>query len=548
LNGFSEPEEQDNGGSGPDLRLLVVRGVVRSLPWVILLILLGAGTGIGVGLLQPNRYESNAKLSLRVGAREQLTAESLVNFDERQRVSPPTLVDELQMLSDVAIYERVARDLGPRFVLQTADPGRDDGPGTFLPIRLMHRLQGLAIRNLATTSQDPGSDELRLATKVLWENKSVQNEPGSSVILVSYTATSPEKARTIVQALTTAFIERHRAQFSIRSLLEKSRSQLEQARQSRDETAKAYVDQVSESGIAVLETQVPRLETELSLLEGELFAARVRGEEIGRLKTSLSNRLKGIPAEVEIQRPSVMIPNEEYETQLTLKRALLSQKQEMMIRERPSEELRRREREFDNQIAKVDQKLQSTPRVIVQGTEMQENLGHSAMESRIVDLEVEEEALPVKVGLLETRLESKKTRHGDLQKQLLTATMMRKDLASTRDAEEARYTHLVDRLSVLQALENIDVNEEANLRVLQAPTLERERVGPQRASLFFKGLFAGIVAAIAFAILRQRFDRRLRYPETFELARGVPVLGIVPHLSSLRRLRARALTGRGAEA
>ena len=87
MNEFTELDPRDEGGPGPDLRVLFVRGVARSLPWVILLILLGAGAGIGVGLLQPNRYTSNAKLSLRAGAREQLTSESLVNLDEIGRAS-----------------------------------------------------------------------------------------------------------------------------------------------------------------------------------------------------------------------------------------------------------------------------------------------------------------------------------------------------------------------------------------------------------------------------------------------------------------------------
>ncbi len=148
MNGFAESDwrdlrdERDASGPGLDLQRLLVRGVARSLPWVLLLILLGAGTGLALGLLQPNRYVSNAKLFLRMGAREQLTSESLVDLDERQRTPPPTMVDELQMLADVALFERVARELGPRVLLAPADPARDDGPLTPLPVRWMHGLQG----------------------------------------------------------------------------------------------------------------------------------------------------------------------------------------------------------------------------------------------------------------------------------------------------------------------------------------------------------------------------------------------------------------------
>jgi uncharacterized protein involved in exopolysaccharide biosynthesis len=541
LNEFAGMGEQDADGGGPDLRLLFVRGLARSLPWMILLVVLGVAAGALAGLLQPNRFVSNAKLFLRMGAREQLTSESLVELEEREHAPPPTMVDELQMLSDVAIFERIARELGPRVVTQAADPERDDGPLTSGPVRLLHRVQGFLGRRTAELGSDPAEDELRVATRVLREDTVVFNEPRSSVILLSHTSSTPELARTIVQALASAFIQRHREQYSIESLLDRSRKRLEEAKQARDEAAKAYVEQVSQSGIVVLETQVPRLETELSSLEAELFTARVRREELSRVQTSLSNRLKGIPVEVEVQRPSVMIPNEEYETQLALKRMLLAQKQEMLIQSRPSEETRRREKEFDNQIAKVDERLKSTPKAIVQGSEMQENMGRSAMEARIIDTEVEDEALLVKLALLESRVEAKRVRLTELQKQLLGATMMRKDLAAGREAEEQRYAHLLERFSVLEGLENI--HGEANLSVLQAPTLELEKVSPRRGALLLKGLVLGLLAALAFALLRQKLGSRLCDPESFEHARGVPVLGVVPYLGSLRRLRRSALAG-----
>ena len=109
MNGFSEVE-QEGEGAGPDLRHLSARGVVRSFPWVVLLVALGGAAGLVLGLLRPNRYESTAKLSLRMGAREQLTSDSLLDVDDRQRVPTPTLADELQMLSDVTLFERVARE------------------------------------------------------------------------------------------------------------------------------------------------------------------------------------------------------------------------------------------------------------------------------------------------------------------------------------------------------------------------------------------------------------------------------------------------------
>lgn len=526
-----------------DLREMLGRVVLPALPWMLGFVLLGALGGIGLGLLRPDTFESSSKLFLRMGAREQLTSEALLESDEGPRAPPPTMADELQMLSDGAIFERVAREIGPRTLTEPADPARSDGPQTSLSVHMVHWFRGFLARRLSDLRSSAEADELLEATRLLRTQSSVTNDPRSSVILVTSTSSTPELARRVVESLSNAFIQRHREQYSIQALLERSRVQLEEAREARDKAAKAYVDQVSQSGIVVLETQVPRLETELGSLESDLFAAHVRREELNRTRTSLSNRMQGLPAEIEIERPPVMIPNEEYETQLALKRMLLAQKQELLIQSRPSEETRRREKEFDNQIAKVDERLKATPKITSQGTETQQNLGRTAMEARVVDVEIEDEALLVKIGLLEARVEEKRARWSELQKQLLTATMIRKDLGASRDAQEQRYAQLLGRFSVLQGLDNIDDNTKANLSVLQAPTLELEKVGPKRGSLLLKGLLVGLLAAFGFAFLRAQFERRLCYPESFERARGVPVLGVVPRVSSLRRLTRTARIG-----
>ncbi len=542
LTGFAAAREDRANDEGSAPRASFGRAVLRSLPWVVCLIVLGAAIGVLIGLAQPNRYVSTAKLTLRMGAREQLTSESLLDFDERPHATTPTMFDELAMLSDVAIFERVAKTLGPDMVLAPADPERDDGPSTAFPIRAMHALQAWISRNRTASSESP-EKTLRAATRSLFENTTVVNEPGSSVILVSTTSSSSTLARSIVDALSAAFIARHREQFSIETLLAKTRTEAADVKRARDETAAASVAQISTGRIAELETQVPRVELEVASLEGDVFEAGVRREEIARQREALSGRLKGIPSEVEIRRPRVMIPNEEYETQLSLKRSLLAQKGELSIQNRPSEETRRRDKEFDNQLAKVDEKLAALPKTIAQGSEMEANASHAAMEAQIINLEVEDEGLSVKQGLLSTRLDAKRGEATELEKRLLTANSLRKDLTTSRDAEQTRYSRVLSRLSSLESLENIDASEGANLRVLQAPTLELESVGPKRAKLLFEGLFAGIFAATAFAILRQRFERRLRYPESFELARGVPVLAVVPRLASLSRTRSHASVG-----
>jgi uncharacterized protein involved in exopolysaccharide biosynthesis len=545
LNEFAQmpaQSPQDRERSGPDMHDLFVRGVVRSLPWLCLFVALGVATGFVIGLIQPNTFVSTTKLMLRPGAREQITSESLVGLESEHLSSPLTMYDELQMLSDPAIFESVARQIGPNEILEPADPERDDGPRVSAPVHWVHYLQARCNSWLAAR-RDPApegdAERLRRAAKALREDTSILNEAGSNVIVITHTSTSPERARKVAQTLADAFIERHREQFSIQSLVEASRVKLEQAKQLRDAAANAYLEQVNKSGFAELDQQVPALTTEITALENELLQARIRQRGIAKQRAALSGRLEDVPAaDIEILAPAVMIPNEEYETQLMLKRSLLTQKANIPLENRTIEERRRLEQYYDQQIAAADQKLQQLPKAVAQNAELREheNAAHTTLSTRIEDLELEDQALVEKVELLDQRLTEKRALVADLRKQVLTATLRQKDLETAREAEDARYKQLLSRFSIFEALGNIDLHEQPNLRVLQAATLELDKVGPKRLTLLLKGLCAGLLVGLAFAVLRQRLDRRLSQPETFERTHGLPVLGVVPDVPALHRL------------
>jgi uncharacterized protein involved in exopolysaccharide biosynthesis len=153
-----------------------------------------------------------------------------------------------------------------------------------------------------------------------------------------------------------------------------------------------------------------------------------------------------------------------------------------------------------------------------------------------LDPQLDEDWLNQKIKLLTDRIEEKHAQADEARKQSQIADSERKSLALERDNAANRYQRMQDRFSQAEALSAIDTNEGANLRVLQTPTLERDKVGPKRLSLLLKGLLAGLFVGSLFAILRQTLDPTLRYPELFEQSHGLPVLGVVPQSSALRKL------------
>ena len=525
---------------GPDMRTLLLGGLSRSFGWVLFFAALGALAGVLVGLVQPNLYESNSKLLLRVGARELLTSESMLGAVEDPRLSAPTVADEIQMLSDVALYEKVARDLGPETILKPADPGREDGPGTPFYTRAMHTLQARlfgALPGVLPADHDCAGAAcatcLRKAAKSLAKHTELGGEEGSNVIRVRSVSTSPELAQRTVQALTDAYIDRHREQYSIQALVERNRPKVQQAKRDRDAAAVAYLEHINRTGIEGGEPQLaPTSAAELSALEDKLWEARLQLEQVRDRRQAIASRSEGQSDPIQAFGPVVMVPNEAFESLLAQKLGLLAERR---ARPAPSPS---RTRLLDERIAEIEESLSRMPTVVAKATEgrMLVSSDEEIPLAAGVDLAADEHALELKIQALTARYEEKKARSDETRRQNLLLEQERKDLAVRRDHAETRYKELQDRFATFEALGAIDVNEEANLRVLQAPTLEREKVGPERGELLLKGLVVGLLFGGVFAVARQRLDSRVRYPELFEHAHGLPVLGVVPRHPALREL------------
>ncbi|HUR28093.1 MAG TPA: hypothetical protein VM509_07895 [Planctomycetota bacterium] len=517
----------------------MTRGLARSWPWLCVLVGIGALTGIVLGLLQPNTYESTTKLVLRSGAREQLTAESVVELEGGHLTLPPTMHDELQMLMDPAIFEQVARDIGPRDILEPADPARQDGKASE-PVHWMHALQAKLLHwsdKRLQSALDSEDQRVRRAAKKLLEDTEITNELNSSVIVVKHTSTSPERARHVARTLADAFINRHKDQFSIRALVEASRIKLDQAKTFRDEAATAYMEQIHKFGFAELDPQVPVLTTELTRLEDDLRSAKARQRAIVKQRAILSGHLEDVPPELRVVGPPVLEPNEEYASQLALRSSLVQKKAEISLLSLPKAERARQQSAIDEQIRLTEEKLSKMPHNVPKNAELREsNTEFGALSTKVEDLDLEEKDIEERVASLTQYIGEKKTIVEQLKREQLTATLRQKDLDTARTAQEANYQQQLTRFSALEALGNIDMEEDANLRVLQAATLEPDKVGPRRFSLLLKGAFAGLILGLAFAVLRQRLDRKLTQPDLFERTSGLAVLGVVPDMPELHRL------------
>ncbi|MFN0242923.1 MAG: GumC family protein [Planctomycetota bacterium] len=521
-------DELDDARPSPGGFLLLA--VARSYRWILVSAVLGGAVGVFFAAAKPNTYTSEAKLLLRIGAREEITAEDIALPGGGRRESRPTMQDELHMLRDGTIYEGVAARFGTDVILRPADPSRHDGPDTPAPVRWMHALQSyfLGLRSGGVLEGAPSDPKVvKLAAEVLLTNTNLFTERDSNVITVTHTATSPERAQEVTDTLTHAFIERHRTQFSIQSLLGTNRGKLVEAQQSFEDARKRYHDHVQECGFIDLELQGDALMTETETAEANLFASRLRRDEIAAERKTLAAQLEQTPPEIESIVPAIFGQNPLYQSQLQLRSNTISDRDRLPFLGLTMDEQARREKNYSALIEELDRELAQIPTVIVEVPEQRHrapNPEFTTLKRRIDDLDVTDQSLWTRTRKLDSHLKAQATR----MERFAQCKSLHGMMEVTIEAEKERYTQLQERYAHLEALSSIDIEGDTNLRILQAATLPYDKDGPDRKKVVVLGLFAGLCAGFGLAGARHYLDAKLRYPSAIAQSLGVEVLAVVP--------------------
>ncbi len=521
-NSATADEDPDDEIAPPfDARDLIGASVARSWRLIFAFAVLGGLAGLVWGLYQTNTYVSTAQLLLRVGAREDLTAEDFLGqASPASRTSTP-IRDEIALLSDMAIYVKVARLLGPAEILDPGDPTMLDGAGTPWYVRKLHVLQRdlqAARWNQRLILGEGPNQGVALAAEVLRRNTRLWVEDGSNVIHVAYTSSSPERAQRVTFALVDAFLQRHRNQFSIEPYFQSNLTQVEEARERSDRAQKAKYDHLAECGFYDLEAQWAEMFSENDELERELYAARTREVELINERDQVSARL------------SDMGVTSEYDELLRKRRKLQADRAVATAQARFKEELQRQLRGYDEQIREVElelKKLESSLPSAVRAKPSESVSVVSEAENvrrRMDSLDTELRNLGVRIARLDGRLQDVNLRMNRLRE----CSAIHPQLENAVTTEKAAFERLAERFATVEALRTIEREGDINLRMMHEPTLPFEKHGPKRPLMAAGGLFAGLFGGLLLAIVRQAFDRRLRYPGSTQRALGVPVLAVVP--------------------
>lgn len=518
-----------------DLKILLLYGVFRSKFWVLLLGAVGLVGGLIYGASKPNVYRSSGLLYYRAGMQEALTEEALLGLTpDNQRLVAPGIADEIMLLDDYEIFEELAAELTPAYILDTEVPTATDTDKTPFPVRIMHRLQAfLQARRDKVTGDGPL--ELAWTARHLQNRTSLEPIRSTSYIRVSYQGYTPESAQEICQRAMDAFVERHVEVYGVGSKLDEQEAKVIDARELLFQRDDDYDEYRKSCGVWDYTAEMEKNRLAIEEIQSELRSKETEVNAVNAKIKNYSQLMEVTEPLVEQTTQPVIAKNPmyaEYESRLNqldieeieaTARSLMEDKSDV----RTTLERIGRER------AAFLAKLESLPETIeVEKSRVQTVMNEQfyVFQDKLVDFEAERDALIAVVEGLRAELE-----RAEARRELIEACQT--DHESHADLMELAQREYDQQTAVLETLKKLSVREEsgsANLKITHAPRLPLTKQGPNRWKPLAMGTFAGFALGVALAVLRQLLDRRVRYPENIAKGMGLKVLGVVPETRRLR--------------
>ncbi|NOT30570.1 MAG: hypothetical protein HOP15_09010 [Planctomycetes bacterium] len=529
--------ELDPAGDNLDLRSLL-QGLARSSRWIVALVLLGSLVGLGYGLVRPNQYVSEGKIEVRLGIRERRTPESSLDPTNDAPAPVPGIGDEIELLYNPEVYERIARQIGLERLLAPYDPSASDA-GTTLPTRWLHVLQSWWFRRQALVLA-PEQALLEAAT-MADEAIEVVALNNTSYLLVRSTALTPELAQLLTRTYVAVARQWHREVYSSSTELSFVSDQLKRYEEESLAAERTYTEHRDRCGFYDLETQKGSSVAALVEKDERIQENTIRLFEVEEELAFVERELAATPATIEKLVPPSVRVNPEHQTAFDQIQRVTGERTALAsVYTEGSETFQRKAEQLDAEIRRCESLLNRTPEYIEYGVvtrEVSPNPRHEELSIRKNELRREQQT---RGKTLEMWQRSREEQDGRLRAALQCEPLHR-DLALAVERSKARVQELAAALERAQALALLDRQEDMDsLRIALDGSLPREKAGPDRKRFLLLGFFGGLAAGMFLAALRFLLDTRLHDPDALSKELGLEVIGVVPEARAARMESARS--------
>ncbi len=525
----SEPD------SGLDIGQLLLFGIGRFRYWIVLFAILGGFGGLATGLMKPNAFSSEVKVLVRPGYRMLRSPAAILDPDPGRATGRGTAVmDEVELLRNPQLAERVVQKVGAQLVLQPYDPrSRDNDQSSWLT-RKLHELQASWSARSPASIADDNPLAQQAATEMVTKNLRLVTSRFTDVITIYYTAHSPGIAKTIAEAFLEVARERHAEVFASKDEFEMVTKKYEKAVEKRDLANRAFQEHQQQCGIVDFDVQRGEAEQVIRQQQTFIDQDRIQLESIKGELSLLDERLESIDSEVELEQPTVAVRqlNPEYVRLQQALSDLQSQRRGLSGQfVQTSERFLSEDKYFSEQIEAIAKSLATTEEWLSPGAggAGSANPFYALTVATRLSLELEQTRLLTGLVFREQLLKRYEVQLRDV----MSCELVHRNHVNAIAGAQQQAATLAAIHTFQSNLATIDPS--ASLIVIQPATLPIKKDGPERLKTLLLGLALGLFGGLVFATLRQLASSSLRYPAEAETFLGIPVLGLVPESQGWRR-------------
>jgi uncharacterized protein involved in exopolysaccharide biosynthesis len=536
---FDDDLENEDGGKSPfDIKVLLLYGAWRSKHWIALCVLLGMVAGLVAAASMPNVYQSRGMLDYRPGTNEAQTLAMAAGVDgSNVAKNIPGMENELMILKDPEIYIKLARELGPAYILGKPDPTEGDEDANIV-IRLWHGFQKTMIdmTHSGFSEGDPVTEKAILAAAASLEARTTLYVPPrvpTSIITVLHDGYSKERAQKTNQAVLQALQDFHTSKYAGVDFRETVSENLEVLKGKIKQVDDELQQHSLSCGYQDIENQRSAFLSQISAdkLAISSLQVKIRGFESQLEQTNLE--LEDVEPMIDTVIPPVTAPSPEYALQ-----------QEFLFDQiRAFNEKKAQGGQDKNLLATMENNIKIA----------QEDLAGMEKLVEVKRAEIEPKPNPFYNDLIKRRSDIRSelvgamssldelTRHvKDNEEHVLRMGECRQLHAEKQAELDTLQDERVGVSKQLQASENhqalVDQGYSA-LQLLSDATHPRNKTGPNRIKPLGMAIMVGLALGLFLAVLRQLVDPTVRYRETVEKDLESNVLVVVPEARALRRIK-----------
>jgi uncharacterized protein involved in exopolysaccharide biosynthesis/Mrp family chromosome partitioning ATPase len=497
-------------------------------------------------LVWPRSYESEAKLTIRVG-RESVSLDPAATTSATmmlQKQRDEEIVSALEVLNSRQVAETVVDKLGAEAILSGALP--DDGSTEVVdaPPSVGDLLESARestsewLESVGITSQslysvlrgaglkDDISDR-ELAVRALQSSADFHSPKNSTVIVIDAQSKTPKMAQAIVSEITESFLDEH---------LEGAHTKGSYVffRQQSAEVEKQLNKLVAERSKFMQDADILSIDANRELLQQRLAG-------IDRDMVIASGEIEQVTSEIEDLKTKEHAADDEIVAgkMLGTDSTWSGMRQRVYELELVEGELAARTTDRHPDLIKVRKQLLRAHEILAQlkDERVDESTTPNPVKRKLYEeLQSQETRL---IGL-RSMIDIKQEQRASMERQINELLEQERQLTDTdRNIRlmDASLQVLREKLEEARVIEGLVSNKITNLHVFQPATFVERAVSPEKKILAAGFLLLGLMTGLGLAVARQASSPALRTSEDVESQLGQPVVSTIPRLRRMESPR-----------